>query len=282
MHTIQEALLWGKARLPDSESASLEAQLLLAHVLEQGRVFVIANPQHTLESDQIAHYQSLIQRREVGEPFAYIMGKRAFYTLEFEVSPDVLIPRPETEHLIEEALQVAQTHAHPIIADIGTGSGAIAVTMAVHAPHATVYATDMSHQALAVAQHNAQQNALSQRITFLQGNLAMPLIERAVRVSLLLANLPYIPTEEWRTLAVSEHEPRLALEGGDDGLDLIRELLAQVPSVCEKGAVILLEHGAGQSEAILHLAEAMLQPRDMRVIYDYAGHDRIVRLDLSP
>lgn len=278
--TLQTAIAWARPRLPDADVALLEAQLLLADVLGQARSYVIAHPEATLSEAQIARYQKLVQARAQGVPYAYLVGKRAFYDLEFAVTPDVLIPRPETELLVEEAIAFARTRPALVVADIGTGSGAIAVTLAHHAPHAHVYATDVSPAALAIAQRNAAQTPHGARINFLCGNLAQPLIDTRVKVDLLLANLPYIPTDEWRTLEVSQHEPRIALDGGTDGLTLIRELMAQIPQVCREGALVLLEHGTGQSTALQAHAQATLRPRAMRVIYDYARHDRILRLEV--
>lgn len=278
--TIQTAIAWARPRLPDADVALLEAQLLLADVLGQTRPYIIAHAEAPISEADMARYQELVQARARGVPYAYLVGRRAFYDLEFAVTPAVLIPRPETELLVEEAIAFARTRTALVAADIGTGSGAIAVTLAHHAPHAHVYATDISLDALAIAQRNAAQTPHGARINFLCGHLAQPLIDTAVKVDLLLANLPYIPTDEWRTLEVSQHEPRLALDGGADGLTLIRDLLAQVPLVCREGALILLEHGAGQSTALQAYAQDLLRPRAMRVIYDYAHHDRILRLEV--
>jgi release factor glutamine methyltransferase len=159
--------------------------------------------------------------------------------------------------------------------DVGTGSGALAVTFAKHAPQAQVYATDVSPAALDVARRNAEKHGAN--VTFLQGDLLAPLIERNIRVNLVMANLPYIASDELQTLAVSRHEPRLALDGGADGLDLIRRLLAQIPMICNPNALILLEIGAGQGGAALALVQEVLQPKSAAVLHDYAELDRIVR-----
>lgn len=271
--TIQEALQEAKRRLHPLETATLEAQLFLSHVLEMPRVRLIAYPEHPLNEAQQLHFNALITRRERGEPYAYIMGKQAFFDSELIVSPDVLIPRPETEHLVEEALSFINQQTAPLVADIGTGSGAIITTIARHAPHAVCYATDISPNALSIARQNAQ----SLPITFYEGGLAHPLIENGVRVAVLLANLPYIPTEECNRLPVSRYEPRLALDGGADGLVLIQALLQQVPDCCTPNALILLEIGAGQGTTVQQYAEQCF-PCTTRLIYDYAGHDRIVRI----
>ena len=277
MTTIQHA--WQAARqiLLPLESATLDAQLLLARAMDVERTYLLAHGETLLQADELATYERWISRRAKGEPYAYLIGEQAFYDLVFKVTPDVLIPRSETELLVEQAIAYARTLANPVIADIGTGSGAIAVTVAKHVPNATVYAVDISKAALQVAQENAQANQVN--VTFLHGSLAMPLIERGIHVDLLLANLPYIATDEMHTLEVSQHEPHLALDGGADGLILVRELLAQVPLVCRRGALILLEIGSGQGSATLEAA-AHLHPSEAVVMQDYAGHERVVRIRL--
>jgi release factor glutamine methyltransferase len=273
--TLQHAWQAARQTLLPLESATLDAQLLLARVLNVERTYLLAHGDVELQPHELATYERWISRRAKGEPYAYLIGEQAFYDLVLKVTPDVLIPRSETELLVEQAIAHAQTLEHPIIADIGTGSGAIAVTVAQHVPHATVYAVDISEAALQVAQENAKRNHVN--VHFLQGSLATPLIEQGVRVDLLLANLPYIATDEMHTLEVSQHEPHLALDGGHDGLDLVRDLLAQAPQVCQPHALILLEIGSGQGDATLEAA-ASLQPQHASVMKDYAGHERVVQI----
>lgn len=278
MVTIQMALADAKRRIAAvSSSVSLDAQLLLASLLGVDRVYVIAHPEHELTRQEAEKYESLIARRARGEPVAYLLGQRAFYDREFVVTPDVLIPRPETEHLLERALEHAHKQPDLTAVDVGTGSGALAVTFAAHAPAARVYATDISMEALAVARRNAQ----DVKVNFLQGDLLSPLVDAHIQVDLLMANLPYIAADELRKLAVSQFEPRLALDGGADGLDLIRRLLTQVPVVCLPGAVVLLEIGATQGEAVCELVRTQLQPASVQVLQDYAGHDRVVEIVLT-
>lgn len=250
---------------------------MVAHVLNKPQSMLLAYPEAPLTEAQHQQLQALVGRRAAGEPLDYIFGYSHFYNLTLTVTPDVLIPRPETELLVEQAIHYAQTLPAPVIADIGTGSGAIAVTAAAHLPHACTYAVDVSAAALKVAQHNAQQHGVE--VTFWQGALAQPLIERGLRVDLLLANLPYIPSDDVPGLPVSQHEPTLALDGGADGLTLIRELLQQAPRVCKPQALILLEIGSGQGSAVLEAA-SHLPLREAVVLPDYAGHERIVRLRL--
>ncbi|MEQ8676505.1 MAG: peptide chain release factor N(5)-glutamine methyltransferase [Aggregatilineales bacterium] len=279
MTSIFDALKDARYRFePVSSSANLDAQLLLAQCLGQSRAYVIAHKEQILTQAEQSAYETVVARRAQGEPIAYILGTRAFYDREFIVSPAVLIPRPETEHLIEAALDFIKIRDGITAVDVGTGSGAIIVTVKANAPHINAYATDISPDALHIARKNATENSVE--ITFFQGNLVHPLIDANIHVDLLMANLPYIGTETLQTLDVRKFEPHLALDGGADGLDLIRELLLeQCPQVCNAGALILLEIGADQGEATRRLAQS-LHPVEVKIIKDYAGHDRIVSIRL--
>jgi release factor glutamine methyltransferase len=286
MHTnpppVADLLRHAYARLNGvSSTPRLDAQLLLACAMGCERAYVLAFGEHLPTSQQAEQFLGWLERRTKGEPIAYILGRRAFYDREFKVTPAVLIPRPETEHLLEAALEITaaleSASDRPLVAaDIGTGSGAIAVTYKAHAPQVTVYAVDVSPEALAVAQTNAQRLD----ITFLQGDLAQPLLERGVRVDVLMANLPYIATDDLSTLEVRKHEPTLALDGGADGLDLIRRLLQDAPALCNTGACILLEIGSGQGAATSAIAQDIFPHARVEVMPDYAGHERVVIIRL--
>lgn len=274
--TYGAALAWAARRIaPVSSSAGLDAQLLLMAVTGDDRAHVIAHPEKALAPEQAARYAALVNRRAAGEPIAYILGRRAFYDREFAVTPAVLIPRPETEHLLEAALALVHEQPGCRVVDVGTGSGALAITLAAHAPGAQVWATDISPAALAVARRNAA--AHNQPVTFLEGDLLLPLIERGLRVDGVLANLPYIPTADMQQLEVSRYEPHLALDGGPDGLDLFRRLLDQLPQVCGPSAWLLLEIGAAQGPAVAGLVRERVPAAQVDVLPDYAGHDRVVR-----
>ncbi|MDE2750156.1 MAG: peptide chain release factor N(5)-glutamine methyltransferase [Chloroflexota bacterium] len=264
-------------RLAESDTADLDAQTLLAHVLGVDRAFLFAHADDRLTETQAAAFRSALERRAAGEPIAYITGRKGFYDLDLLVSPAALIPRPETELLLEEALRLSEERPAISVADIGTGSGALAVTFARQRPAATVFATEICGEALAIARGNAQRSGVT--MNAFQGDLAAPLIERGIRVDLLMANLPYIAADELDALAVSRFEPRLALDGGPDGLLLIRRLLSQTPAVCHAGAWILLEIGAGQGEAVARLVKGRLDV-DCDILKDYAGLDRIARIRL--
>lgn len=273
--TIAASLYAAKTRLePESDSASLDAQALLAWTLGADRAYLLAHGDAALTDEQAARFAALVARRAAGEPVAYILGRRAFYDREFIVTPAVLIPRPETELLLERALAFVRGRAHTVAVDVGTGSGALAVTLAALCPGAQVHAVDISPAALEVARRNAALHAAP--VTFHQGDLLGPLWAAGVQVDLLLANLPYIASDELPALAVSRFEPALALDGGADGLALVRRLLAQAPALLRPGALALLEIGAGQGAAALALARAALRPVDAGVLPDYAGLDRVV------
>ncbi len=270
--TLRDALRVARQRID-----SLDAHVLLGDVLGVDRAYLLANPEAVLSPDQAAQFAQWVARCAEGEPVAYILGRRAFYDRVFIVTPAVLIPRPETELLLERALEWAGDRILTAV-DVGTGSGALAVTLAAKRPKIAVHAVDMSPAALEVARQNA--DAQQARVTFYEGDLLKPLIERGIQPDLIMANLPYIASDELPNLAVSRYEPRLALDGGADGLVLIRRLLAQIPQVVNPPALILLEIGAGQGAATLALVNQALSPQSARLILDYAGLDRIIEAEL--
>jgi release factor glutamine methyltransferase len=268
----------------------LDAQVLLAHVLGTDRAALLAHPERILTPAQAAAYRALVERGAAGVPLPYLTGHQAFYDLDLIVTSEVLIPRPETEHLIETALAWAhkrsltpQSSPHRgvglRIVDVGTGSGAIAVTLAKHLPGARVCAIDLSAAALEVARQNAARYDLEQRIEWKVGDLLTPLVEEGQQVDLIAANLPYIVHKDLASLAVARHEPQLALDGGPDGLDLIRRLLVQAPRVLAEEGLLLLEIGAGQGEQVCDLARAALPGAQARILFDYAGLDRVVSIE---
>ncbi len=276
--TVRKALRAARQALASSESTDLDTQVLLSHALGVDRTFLFAHPEKDLTDGQHEAFQSAVARRAVGEPIAYIIGAKGFYDLDLLVTPAVLIPRPETELLLEEALRLTEGGPSLTVADIGTGSGALAVTYARHRPTAKVYATEISGDALRIARRNA--DAVGAKVAFFEGDLAEPLIERGIQIDLLMANLPYIASAELAVLEVSRFEPRLALDGGADGLDAIRRLLTRIPAVGRAGAHVLLEIGAEQGEAVADLVRDRLGAH-CDILQDYAGLDRIARFRLS-
>jgi release factor glutamine methyltransferase len=293
--SLRAALLAARDRLrgADIEDAEFEAELLLRHALGLSRAKLYTRFDEALTPDVAAAYEALLLRRLAHEPSAYITGVREFWGLEFKVTPDVLIPRPETETLVEVALgelrsvtaAVGARHASPLrtegrragplrVVDVGTGSGAIAVALAKALPQAEVYATDASRTALAVAVENARRHGVERRIAFRVGNLLTPLDDY---VDLMAANLPYVTSDDWAALApeLREHEPQLALDGGQDGLDLIRALLRQAPRYVRPGGAVCLEIGEGQAEALRRLVEDVLAGAELRFEPDLAGKPRV-------
>ncbi len=283
--TIGTALKEAKKRLKEfSDSVSLDAQLLLASILRVERSYIIAHPEAPLTDEQVNAYAILIQRRINGEPYAYLVGEREFYGRKFIITPDVLVPRPETEHLVEHAiLMVEGFYKDPSqvrAIDMGTGSGAIAISFALRFPTATIYASDISPRALAVAKRNADLHGVT-NIQFLEGSLLEPIKDNDLKVDLILSNPPYIPSRELDRLPVSKFEPRLALDGGDDGLAYYGDLFPQVREVGIPPIRMFLEVGSSQSRDVIQLARDHLEVILIEVIPDYAGHDRVVRLSVK-
>ena len=284
MSDVGAALTWATARLRAAgvDSPRLDAEILLAHVLSVDRPCILTHPERSLDAAESASYRQLIIRRTRHEPVAYLVGHQEFYRLDFFVSPAVLIPRPETELLVEAAIVLgcASQRRPWIVADVGTGSGAIAVSLAVNVPHARVYATDISTEALAVAGENCRRHQVSGRVTLLRGHLLMPLPEP---VDCIVANLPYVSSVEWKSLStgIAVYEPRLALDGGPDGLARIGELLASAELYLRPGGAILLEIGATQG-AVVRLAESYFPQAQVDLLRDYAGLDRVVCVQCYP
>jgi release factor glutamine methyltransferase len=251
-------------------------------VLGVNRAAVLTRPEQLLTPKQLTRYRDLTARRGNREPLAYVVGHREFFGLDIMVDHRVLIPRPETELLVEHALGVTNRMAAPIqIADVGAGSGAIAVTLAVHLPSATIYALDDSAGALEVVEENARRHHVARRVRCLRSDLLSALPRP---VDLIAANLPYVATEEWQQLApeIRDHEPRSALDGGPDGLDLIGRLLATAGPCLRPGGAILLEIGAGQGVAATDLARECIPEARVHLVQDYAGLDRLVVVGTDP
>ena len=307
------------------EEAALEAEVLVRHVLGMDRARLFAHPEHRLTSQQRATLEALLERRRRREPLAYILGSREFYGLPFAVTPAVMVPRPETELLVEQAIAWVRTREgsqssvlpplvggsesegealrpfdfaqgrlaqaqrdHPlpprergwagdplVIADIGTGSGCIAVSLAVHLPEARIIAIDVSASALGVAEANVQRHGVQGRVGLLHGSLLEPLTRP---VDLIVANLPYVRDEEIAGLQpeVRDQEPREALAGGPDGTAPLRALLAQAPARLGPGGAVMLEMDPRQRKALTRAARLAFPGASVRVARDLAGLDRIV------
>lgn len=280
---VQGALVWAIRTLSSSSSDSprFDAELLMGHVLGLTRVQIHTHPDRQLDAAELDSYHELIERRRQHEPVAYIIGHKEFYGLDFYVDRRVLIPRPETELLVEKGLEIGRAASHPLtIADVGTGCGAIAISLAVHLPQAIICALDASPEALEVAALNRRRHSVDRRVHLLQGDLVSPLPEP---VDLIVANLPYVSGIEWEHLprTITAYEPRSALDGGPDGLDTIRRLLAQARSHLKPRATILLEIGATQGATVTDLAKHHFSTATVEVVQDYAGLDRMVVIEVQ-
>ncbi len=272
---IKDLLEWTTRFFLDRgmQESRLEAEILLAYVLEKNRVYLYANYEEPVNQAERETYRGYIKRRSAGEPLAYITGQREFMSLSFRVSSDVLIPRPDTEVLVETAISLARAGGIKRICDVGTGSGAIAVSLAVYLNEVEVYAVDLSPAALEIARDNARVHEVL--VQFQEGDLLEPVLNEE-KMDMIVANLPYITDVQLEELdtGVKDYEPRMALVAPGDGLDLYRRLLPQAYQLLRSGGYILLEIDPRQAEA----AKLMLQGfSEMEIIPDWAGRDRLLK-----
>lgn len=263
--------------------ASVEAELLLGHALGISKTQLYTEPERSLTSVEAEHLRHFVQRRLNHEPTAYILGHCEFYGVDFCVDCHTFIPRPETELLVEKAVEhaclVSQPGRQITIADIGTGCGAIAISLALAIPQAKIYATDISASALRVAEINCCRHGVNGQVELLQGNLLEPLPQA---VDIIVANLPYIKDCEFKDLSpeIINFEPTIALAGGEDGLDKIHQMLEQMPGKLDSGGSFLLEIGQGQGEAVTSLVSSYFSRASIRLISDLGGIDRVVKVTL--
>ncbi len=284
--TLAEVLSAARRRLREAgiEDEDLEAEVLLRHALGLDRAALFQRLSEAADPDAACRFENLLARRLQHEPTAYITGHREFYGLDFEVTPAVLIPRPETEHLVEAAIELGKTRSRirrgPIFADVGTGSGAVAVALACKVPRSEVYAIDVSREALAVAARNLVRHGVENRVMLLRGDLLSPLPEY---VDVLVADLPYVPTGDLERLApeVRDHEPRSALDGGPDGLDLFRRLFVDAAHFLRPRGAVCLEFGQGQTGALREMAALAFPKALVQVRKDLAGSDRVLVIDTA-
>lgn len=295
--TVRTALAKAIARLhlARTDAPRTTAQLLLASLLNQPKEWLIAHDDEALTIDVLTRYERQLARVAAHEPLAYILGHREFYGLDFMVDKRVLIPRPETEMLVDLTLAALKplipspTHPRRVI-DIGTGSGAIPVALAKTQPDLYLIATDVSPDALAVAQLNAQKHGVAERIVFQQSNLLDQTDPgQLTEIRVLTANLPYVTRKEIDDLQpeIQDHEPRVALDGGDDGLDLIRRLLTQIRDLRARGmlprlSAAFLEFGASQGPTVLATAQQILPNTECAILSDLAKLDRVLVVRLEP
>ena len=266
-------------RLKETNQPHYIALALMAHVFQKPKTWLLAHPEEKMTGSQLDLFNNLLTRLEKGEPLPYLTGKQEFYGLEFEVSPAVLIPRPETELLVESALDWLKNHPLARRAvDIGSGSGAIAVSLLKNCPDLHMNAIDISTETLKVAQKNAQKHQVANRITFLNASL---LSAFEGEIDLLCANLPYIPSDKLKQVNSLPWEPRLALDGGESGLDLIAELLNQAPAKMARPSLILLETEDRLGQETIHLARQDFPKAEIKLCKDFFDRDRLVRIELN-
>lgn len=286
--TIQHALISAikKLRNKSITSAHLDAEVILSYILKKPKGYLLAHPEKKLSASQIKKFNFLMAQRQRGIPIPYLTHSKEFYGLDFFIDKRVMIPRPETELLIEEVVKYTRLIYHKLyaishkpitIADIGTGSGCIAIALAKYLPKVKIYATDISEKALAVAKINAKRQKVLNRIKFLKGDLLTPLCKgracsRPTTIDLLVANLPYLAQDE---LANVPHEPRQALDGGKLGLEIIEKLLVQASQLLKPTARIFLEISPNQTKALEYIIEQQMPDRKIVFKKDLAGRERV-------
>lgn len=283
--TIAEAINNAAATLAQQgiQHSRLDAELILRHVLKKERAWLIAHFQDPLDGDNRRLFEDGVGRRARREPLQYIIGEQEFWGLPFSVTPDVLIPRPETELLIEVALGVAENKGGPsTIIDLCTGSGCIAVSLAREMQAARIFATDISPNAAAVARENARTHGVSDRIRFLEGDLFAPLEELDLRgqVDIIVTNPPYVRSDELPALMpeVSVYEPSTALVAGPQGTEVHSRIVEGAPAFLKKGGALIMEMGMGQADALSRLMKECNEYKTPEIVKDLAGIDRVIRV----
>lgn len=262
----------------ESDFPLLEAEIILSFVINKPRAWIVSHPDSRLEEENLEHANHLIGRLLKGEPLPYLTGIQAFYGLDFSITPDVLIPRPETESLVEECIKwLEERPSKRRMVDVGTGSGIIAITLANSFSDLAITAIDISEKALSVARNNAKKFHLEERVIFIHNNL---LADHQVKYDLIAANLPYIPQGILKDLKVSKFEPELALNGGKDGLELIHKLLAQSRTNINPGGLIILEFQYDQAQSVEKTAEIYFPNAEISILNDLAGRPRISKIQL--
>lgn len=277
--TIRDVVAWmtDDLRKRGVDGARLDAELVVAQALGIERIKVIVEGERLLSPQELETIRALFRRRRGYEPVAYLRGYREFYGRNFRVDKRVLVPRPDTEILVEEALRrMRPVDLSARVLDLCTGSGCVAITLKLERPTVSVDATDVSEGAVAVARDNAQRLGAVWNVRFVVGDLFAPL-EKGRKYDLITANPPYIATDEIATLQpdIRDHEPRIALDGGADGLDLVRRIVAEAPKWLAENGALAMEIGAGQAPEVEQIFRAHGFD-DVRRTKDYGGHDRVV------
>jgi release factor glutamine methyltransferase len=298
---VRRALKEGIARLREAgvSSFTLTAEVLLMHATERDRTWLFAHPEQILDAAAVQTYFALIERRAAGEPTQYLTGKQEFWGLEFQVAPGVLIPRPETEHVMEivlarlgeRGLKIHMDTGRPretiYVVDVGTGSGCLAVALAYELPHAKVFATDISTAALEIAKRNAERNDVADRVTFLEGDLLKPFLVESnalpKALDVIVSNPPYIGREEEATMQreVRDHEPHSALFAGTTGLELYGPLVEQAAALLRDRGILALELGHDSADYVRGLFDGQSGWTNVAVTLDLAGIPRVLAAQRS-
>jgi len=280
--TILEVLKWTSRYFQGKgiSNPRTDAEVLLAHALGVERIDLYLRYDQPLTADERAVYREFVRRRASGEPVQYITGHREFWSLDFEVTPDVLIPRPETEVLVEIAIKYLKERRFRRVVDIGTGAGVIAVALAHEIDGISVLATDISSSAINVARRNAVKHGVADRIRFIVMNLFESLLPD-VKFDVIVSNPPYVSSEEYRKLdrEIKNFEPSIALLGGADGLDVVRRLIVQGISHLTTGGFLFIEIGYGQAEAVRDFVSGLGQEVSINIFDDYAHIPRVVCIE---
>ena len=282
---LYEALNWASSFLKEKQRDENIGEILLRHFTGMSRSKLLAELREDLDPEVWTQFEEAVRQHEQGVPVQYIIGSEEFYGRQFQVNPAVLIPRPETEELVYGTLKrlysMFGNETEPELADIGTGSGAISITLKLENPRLQVTATDLSEQALATAKDNAVR--LGAEINFIQGDLLQPFIDAGKKLDVVISNPPYIPVSDqsWMSEVVTDHEPHLALFAGEDGLDLYRRFMDELPLVLKEKALVGFEIGAGQGEAVSGLLQQTFPQAKVEVVFDINGKDRMVYAEIG-
>jgi release factor glutamine methyltransferase len=280
--TIAEAIKKAKLTLSAHgvDNAMLDAEVLLRFILGKDRTWVITHANEPLDAERSRHFAEVVDRRATREPLQYITGKQEFCGIEFIVTPDVLIPRPETELVVESAIRTAGKRQGLTVIDLCTGSGCIAVSLAKELPGARIFATDVSEKALSVARENARRQDVSDRIRFVEGDLFEPLAEFDIRgkVDILTANPPYIRSGDLRGLQpeVRDFEPEIALIAGPRGKELHQKIIDRAPAFLKKHGSLIMEMGEGQADALAKIVSESGSYESPEILKDLAGIERVI------